>query len=137
MILLSFGASAAWSGLKKSPTTTSAAKPAAAAEMKIRYWRSKMTNHVWQNSINKLWLAYGSSRQCSGYAAGKTFINGTTSHISMRPLALLGALIFVFSIAGYQSEAQSHIVGPSDSVRVVISDFDLNANPKGVDDYKD
>ncbi|HJS82836.1 MAG TPA: hypothetical protein VJ742_08405, partial [Nitrososphaera sp.] len=55
----------------------------------------------------------------------------------MRPLALLVALIFVFSIAGYQSEAQSRIVGPSDSVRVVISDFDLNGNPKGVDDYED
>jgi hypothetical protein len=96
-----------------------------------------MINHVWQNSINKLWLAYGSSQQCPGYAAGKTFINGTTNHICMRPLALLVALIFVFSIAGYQSEAQSRIVGPSDSVRVVISDSDLNGNPKGVDDYED
>lgn len=54
----------------------------------------------------------------------------------MRLVALL-VLPILLAAVGYQAEAQSRIVGPSDSVRVVISDSDLNANPRGVDSYED
>jgi len=37
--------------------------------------------------------------------------------------------------AAYHSEAQTNIVGPSASVRIVIRDNDLNANPLDVDKY--
>lgn len=42
----------------------------------------------------------------------------------------------VLIMVGYHAEAQARIVGPSDSVIVVISDFDLNANPRGIDRYE-
>ena len=55
----------------------------------------------------------------------------------MRSLALLVAPLVVLSVAGYHADAQARIVGPSDSVRVVISDWDLNANPQGIDRYEE
>jgi hypothetical protein len=54
----------------------------------------------------------------------------------MRSLALLVAPLVVLSMAGYHADAQARIVGPSDTVRVVITDWDLNANPQGIDKYE-
>jgi hypothetical protein len=56
----------------------------------------------------------------------------------MRLIAIMLALLVTLGAVGYhQAEAQSRIVGPSDSVRVVISDSDLDSNPLGVDRYED
>ena len=66
---------------------------------------------------------------------GKTFINQADKKFCMRLLALLFALVLISGLAGYNAEAQARIVGPSDRVQVLISDWDLNANPKGVDRY--
>ena len=54
----------------------------------------------------------------------------------MRSAALIIAPLVVLSVAGYHVEAQERIVGPSDNVIVVISDFDLNGNPRGIDRYE-
>jgi hypothetical protein len=54
----------------------------------------------------------------------------------MRLVALLSALLMLVSAAGYHAYGQSRIVGPSDSVLVSISDWDLNANPRGIDRYE-
>jgi hypothetical protein len=55
----------------------------------------------------------------------------------MRLAVLLFVLSVTFAATAYQAQAQSRIVGPSDAVRVVISDFDLDSNPRGVDRYED
>jgi hypothetical protein len=70
-----------------------------------------------------------------GRKTGKTFINQAGKKFCMRLLALLFALVLISGLAGYSAEAQARIVGPSDKVQVVISDWNLNANPKGVDRY--
>ncbi len=54
----------------------------------------------------------------------------------MRLLVLFFGLVLLACTA-YHAEAQARIVGPSDNVRVVISDWDLNGNPRGVDRYND
>jgi hypothetical protein len=125
----------------KSPNISSAAKPAPAAAMNIRYCRSKMTNPVRQNSINKLWFENeDSQQQLACYSRQlvqrKRFHNPRATPTSMRWSALFIASLVTLSMAGYQADAQTRIVGPSDSVLVVISDFDLNGNPQGIDRYE-
>jgi hypothetical protein len=75
---------------------------------------------------------------------GKTFISLGRNKNCMRHFASLLALplllslsLFSLGMAGNHAAAQERIVGPSDTVRVVISDWDLNANPRGVDRYEE
>ena len=44
--------------------------------------------------------------------------------------------LLVLNMTGQQADAQARIIGPSDAVLVVISDFDLNGNPQGIDRYE-
>lgn len=56
----------------------------------------------------------------------------------MRLPALLTVLLLLTFASGYHADGQqARIVTPSDSVNVVVSDWDLNANPRGVDRYED
>ena len=54
----------------------------------------------------------------------------------MRRVALPFVLAILIVAAGSQAEAQTRVIGPSERVRVVISDWDLNSNPRGVDRYE-